>query len=69
TNPIESTFGTVRHRTRQTKGCGSRTATMTMVFKLALEAQKKWQRLHSYKYLEKVIDGVPFVDGEMKMVA
>ena len=69
TNPIESTFGTVRHRTRQTKGCGSRMATMTMVFKLALEAQKKWQRLHSHKWLEKVIEGVQFVDGEMKKAA
>jgi transposase-like protein len=69
TNPIESTFGTVRHRTRQTKGCGSRMATMTMVFKLAIEAQKKWQRLHSHKWIEKVIEGVPFIDGEMKIAA
>jgi len=43
TNPIESTFGTVRHRTRKTKGCGSRIATLTMVFKLSLEAQKTWK--------------------------
>ena len=69
TNPIESAFSTVRHRTRQTKGCGSRTATLMMVFKLALEAQKTWQRLHSYKWLEKVIQGVEFVDGEMKKAA
>ena len=40
TNPIESTFATVRHRHRQTKGCGSRTATLAMVFKLAREAEK-----------------------------
>lgn len=40
TNPIESTFATVRHRTRQTKGCGSRTATLTMVFQLARQAEK-----------------------------
>ena len=40
TNPIESTFGTVRHRTRQTKGCGSRKATLMMVYKLASEAEK-----------------------------
>jgi len=69
TNPIESAFSTVRHRTRQTKGCGSRTATLMMVFKLALEAQKTWQRLYSYKWLEKVIQGVEFVDGEMKKAA
>jgi putative transposase len=40
TNPIESTYATVRLRTKKTKGCGSRTATLTMVFKSALEAQK-----------------------------
>ncbi len=46
TNPIESNFGTVRHRTRRTKGCGFRTATLTMVFKLTLEAQKTWKKLN-----------------------
>ena len=45
TNPIESTFATVRLRTKKTKGCGSRVATLTMVFKLALEASKTWKRL------------------------
>ncbi|NKB72633.1 MAG: IS256 family transposase [Candidatus Latescibacteria bacterium] len=69
TNPIESTFATVRHRTRQTKGCGSRKATLMMVYKLATEAEKKWQRLHGYKWLEKVIEGVEFVDGVMKKAA
>jgi putative transposase len=44
TNPIESTFATVRLRTHRTKGCGSRIATLTMVFKLGLEAQKHWRR-------------------------
>lgn len=69
TNPIESTFATVRHRTRQTKGCGSRTATMTMVFKLALEAQKKWRKLNGHHLLAKVIEGVRFVDGELAQAA
>jgi len=69
TNPIESTFGTVRHRTRQTKGCGSRKATLSMVFKLATEAQKHWQRLHCYKLIGLVVDGVQFVDGELKKAA
>lgn len=69
TNPIESTFATVRHRTRQTKGCGSRTATMTMVFKLGLEAQKRWRRLNGHRLIGKVIEGVPFVDGELAEVA
>lgn len=69
TNPIESTFGTVRHRTRQTKGCGSRKATLMMVYKLASEAEKKWQRLHGCKWLAKVVEGVQFVDGVMKKAA
>lgn len=69
TNPIESTFATVRHRTRQTKGCGSRTATMSMVFKLGLEAEKKWRRLNGSQLLAKVIDGIRFVDGELEQAA
>ena len=69
TNPIESTFATVRHRTRQTKGCGSRLATLTMVFKLARQAEKHWRRINAYKLITKVIEGVKFVDGEMKEAA
>lgn len=69
-NPIESTFGTVRHRTRQTKGCGSRTATLTMVFKLSMEAEKKWRRLNgSPALLVQVMRGDEFVDGELKTAA
>src|ERR1700716_3796038 len=49
TNPIESTFATVRLRTHRTKGCGSRIATLTMVLKLGLEAQKHWRRLHGLR--------------------
>ena len=69
TNPIESAFATVRHRTRQTKGCGSRKATMAMVFKLGLEAQKKWRRLNGHHLIAKVIEGVQFIDGEIAEVA
>jgi transposase-like protein len=69
TNPIESTFSTVRHRTRQTKGCGSRNATLMMVYKLAMEAEKKWQRLHGCKLLEKVIEGGEFINRELKKAA
>lgn len=65
TNPIESTFGTVRHRTRKTKGCGSRLATLTMVFKLSLEAERTWKRLKGHQLIAKVIEGVKFIDGEM----
>jgi transposase-like protein len=64
TNPIESTFVTVRLRTHRTKGCGSRIATLTMVFKLGLEAQKHWRRLQGFELIPKVVTGVRFVDGE-----
>lgn len=69
TNPIESTFATVRHRTRQTKGCGSRLATLTMVFKLATQAEKHWRRINGYQLIAKVIEGVKFVAGELKKAA
>jgi len=64
TNPIESTFATVRLRTHRTKGCGSRIATLTMVFKLGIEAQKHWRRLNGSELIPKVVTGVQFVDGE-----
>jgi len=57
TNPIESTYATVRLRTKKTKGCGSRMATLTMVFKLALEAEKTWRRLTGHKQIELVMQG------------
>jgi putative transposase len=63
TNPIESTFATVRHRRRQTKGCGSRKATLAMVFKLALEAERTWRKLNGHTQLAKLIEGVKFVNG------
>jgi hypothetical protein len=69
TNPIESTFATVRHRTRQTKGCGSRIATLTMVYKLTTDAEKHWQRLRGSQLITQVIEGVQFIDGEMKKAA
>ena len=64
TNPIESTFATVRLQTQRAKGSGSRIATLTMVFKLGLEAQKHWRRLNGPELVAKVITGVKFVDGE-----
>jgi putative transposase len=69
TNPIESTFATVRHRSRQTKGCGSRSSTLAMVFKLAREAQKSWRRLNGYELIGKIIRGVRFQDGVEKKEA
>jgi len=63
TNPIESTFATVRHRSRRTKGCGTRTATLAMTYKLAKEAQQHWRRINGYRLIHKVIKGIRFVDG------
>ena len=63
TNPIESTFATVRHRTRQTKGCGSRSATLGMVYKLGRECELKWRRLNSHQLMSKIIQGTRFADG------
>jgi transposase-like protein len=68
-NPIESTFATVRLRTERTKGCGSRKATLTMVWQLARAAQKGWRRLNGSELLAKVIDRVVFIDGEEKKAA
>ena len=63
TNPIESTFATVRLRHRKTKGSGSRVACLAMVFKLSQAAEKKWRRLNGAILLRDVIDGVQFKDG------
>ncbi len=69
TNPIESTFATVRLRTKKTKGAGSRVACLTMVFKLALAAQRNWRALNGYRLITDVIGGVSFVDGVRKEAA
>lgn len=66
TNPIESTFATVRLRTKKTKGCGSRTATLSMVWKLCCEAEKKWYRLRGSNLIPKVLKGVFIKDGIIK---
>jgi putative transposase len=69
TNPIESTFATVRLRTARTKGSGSRMACLTMVFKLAQCAQKHWRRLNGQELMAEVIRGVRFTDGVKKEIA
>jgi putative transposase len=69
TNVIESTFATVRHRTRRTKGCGSRMATLTMAWKLVQEAQRTWKRLKGHDLIQYVIKCVPFVNGIMQEAA
>jgi transposase-like protein len=64
TNPIESTFATIRHRTTRTRGCVTRDSLLHMMFKLAECAEQNWRKLRGFKYLAKVIEGVKFVDGE-----
>ena len=63
TNPIESSFATIRHRTDQTKGCVTRETMLTMIFKLGIAAEKGWRRIRGFDYLAKVITGVKFRDG------
>ena len=63
TNPIESTFATVRHRTTRTKGSASRSACLAIVFKLAKLAEKGWRRLQGQKQLLMLLAGHRFVDG------
>ncbi len=63
-NPIESTFATVRLRTYRTKGPGSREAGLAMAFKLARKAESSWRKLNGSEKLQDLIDGIVFVDGE-----
>ena len=65
TNPIESTFATVRLRQRRTKGCGSREASLTMVFMLARQAEARWRRLNGSELIVHVLEGKKFKDGEL----
>ena len=65
TNVIEPMFATVRLRTEKTQDCGTRLATLTMVFKLVLAAQETWKRIKGYKWIPRVIEGVTFIDGEI----
>jgi transposase-like protein len=63
TNPIESTFGTIRHRTVRTKGCLTRDGMLHMMFKLGQCAEKTWRRLRGFRELPKVMAGIQFIDG------
>ena len=68
-NPIESTFGTIRHRTKRSKGCLTRDGMLHMMFKLGMCAQENWRRLRGFNFLAQVITGVKFRDGiEVKAV-
>ena len=64
TNPIESTFATVRLRTKRARNCGSREPILTMVYKLLESAQKHWKRIKGSNLLTLVVNNVKFKDGE-----
>ena len=63
TNPIESTFGTIRHRTKRSKGCLTRESMLHMIFKLSECAEKNWRKQRGFEHLARVITGVKFKDG------
>ncbi len=64
TNPIESTFSTVRLRSKRARNCGSRETTLAMVYKLLETAQKRWKRIKGFDLLALVVNNVKFKDGE-----
>jgi putative transposase len=66
TNPIESTFATVRLRHRRTKGSGSRDACLAMVFKLVEQAQRHWRRLDGHNQFTQLLEGKRFKDGMLE---
>jgi transposase-like protein len=63
TNPIESTFATIRHRTTRTKNCVSRNTLLGLVFQLALAAERFWLKLRGFNRLTDVVRGITFQDG------
>ena len=69
TNVIESTFATVRLRTKKTRGHGTLNTTLAMVFKLAERASQRWKRLRGYKLIPLVVKGKTFKDGKLKQAA
>lgn len=71
TNPIESTFATVRHRTGRTKGCLSRKTGLAMAYKLMMSAQGKWRKLDGSNRMPEIIQGIAFIDGikQLKLAA
>lgn len=63
TNPIESTFATVRHRTTRTRNCVSRSTFLGLAFKLMEVAEKSWRKIRGFDRIEMLLKGVPFKDG------
>jgi transposase-like protein len=68
-NMIESTFATLRHRTKRVKGAFSKDSALAMMLQLALEAQKRWHRITAVERLGELIEGVRFVDGIAQLAA
>lgn len=64
TNPIESTFATVRHRTSRTRNCVSRATFLGLAFKLIEEAEKSWRRIRGSDKIDLLLNGIPFKNGE-----
>ncbi len=65
TNPIESSFSTVKLRTKSTRGSGSSRAAASLSFKLLKEAEKKWRKIRGHKEIQNLLAGVAFKDGLM----
>ncbi len=63
TNVIESSFGTIRHRSKRAKGCVTRQSMLSMIYKIGMCAEKSWRRLRGFRQLGKVLEGVKFNDG------
>jgi putative transposase len=63
TNPIESSFATIRHRTTRTKNCVSRNTLLGLVFQLALTAENSWRKLRGFNRLPELVQGIRFQDG------
>jgi len=63
TNPIESTFSTIRLRHRRTKGSGTRRTSLAMMFKLPQSAETRWRRLNGHQQIVHLLQGKKFIDG------
>ena len=63
TKVIESSFATIRHRSKRAKGCVSRQSMLSMIYKMGMCAENSWRRLRGFRQFAKVIEGVKFNDG------
>ena len=69
TNPIESTFSVLRHRTKRVKGAFSKESALSMMLQLSFDAEKRWHRITAVKKVGQLIEGVRFVDGVAQLAA